>query len=142
MTMIGVVVVTHGQLGRDLLDTSRFISGPVEGIVSVSVDPSRRIEDVREEIRAAIARVDRGGGVLVVTDMFGGTPCNLSLSFQKEGRIEVLCGVNLPMFLKLTTVKDTMELTELALFLKSYGQKNISLAREIVGGKKNVPHPQ
>ena len=136
--MVGIVIVSHGHIGRELLDTARFIIGQVEGIVSVGVDPEKRVEDIRAEISEAIAQVDQGQGVLIVTDMFGGTPSNLSLSFLMEGKVEVLSGVNLPMVLKLASSRNAMGLSELAQFIRSYGQKNISLASEILGGKKNV----
>jgi len=136
--MVGIVVVMHGQLGNDLLSTAQFIVGKVEGIVSVSVDSAARLDDTKNKIAQAIAQVNKGDGVLVLTDVFGGTPCNMCLPFLDKGKVDVLCGVNLPIFIKLATLRNTMGLSELALFIKSYGRLNISLASEIIGGKKNI----
>jgi PTS system mannose-specific IIA component len=94
------------------------------------------MEEIKEKISEAVRRVDRGKGILILTDMFGGTPSNICLSFLKEWKIEVITGVNLPMLLKLSTYEGEGELAELAEFIKTYGQKNINLASEIL--KKNV----
>ena len=96
------------------------------------MEPSQGAEEMRRAIADALAKVDQGEGVLVLTDMFGGTPSNIALSFLKERRVEVVTGMNLPMLIKLATLSEEKPLEELAVFIKSYGQRNISVAREIL----------
>ncbi|OGP89235.1 MAG: PTS fructose transporter subunit IIA [Deltaproteobacteria bacterium RBG_19FT_COMBO_43_11] len=133
--MIGVLITTHGNLGRELIKAAELIKGPLSDISHVSVDQTRDVEDIKKEIGNAIKKLDKGRGVLVLTDLFGGTPSNISLSFMKEEKVEVLTGVNLPMLLKLSEIKENMSLREFACFIKEYGQKNISLASEILRKK-------
>ncbi|MGC9022820.1 MAG: PTS sugar transporter subunit IIA, partial [Dissulfurimicrobium sp.] len=99
--MIGVVVAAHGQLARELLDTAVFIVGKAEQIQAVSIDPERDVDELKSEIRKAIKDVDSGEGVLILTDMFGGTPSNITLAFLEENKIEVVTGANLPMLINL-----------------------------------------
>jgi PTS system mannose-specific IIA component len=103
---------------------------------AVSIDPKEGSEEIREKIITAIRKVDIGQGVLILTDMYGGTPSNISLSFLEEKRIEVITGVNLPMLLKLATYQNNMDLESLAAFITDYGQRNINLASEVL--KKRV----
>ena len=98
----------------------------------MSVDPKQTVDEMRDAIAAAIRAADAGEGVLVLTDMFGGTPSNISLSFMEEHRVEVVTGLNLPMLIKLATFGEEKPLEELAVFIKSYGQRNISVASEIL----------
>lgn len=133
--MIGVLITTHGNLGNDLIKAAELIKGPLNDILHVSVDQTKDVEDIKKEIGNAIKKLDKGRGVLILTDLFGGTPSNISLSFMKEGKVEVLTGVNLPMLLKLSELKEDMTLREFACFIKEYGQKNISLASEILSKK-------
>ena len=130
--MIGVVIVTHSALADEFLMATQQIVGTVEGIEPVSIDPSDPIEEVEKRIKKGIKKVDAGKGVLILTDMFGGTPSNISLSFQEKGKVEIVTGVNLPMLIKLSTLREEQTLDELASFIKSYGQKNIHLASEIL----------
>lgn len=130
--MIGVLIVTHSALADEFLMATQQIVGTVENIEPISIDPSEPIEVVEERIKKGIKKVDMGKGVLILTDMFGGTPSNISLSFQKKGEVEVVTGVNLPMLLKLSTMREEKNLAELAAFIKTYGQKNIHLASEIM----------
>jgi PTS system mannose-specific IIA component len=99
---------------------------------SVSIDPKEESEEIREKIIAAIRKVDSGQGILILTDMYGGTPSNISLSFLEEKKIEVITGVNLPMLLKLATYSDERGLEALAAFITDYGQRNINLASEVL----------
>ena len=99
--MIGVLIITHGNLGNELIKASELIKGRLEGVLHVSVDQSKGVEEIKKEISTSIKKLDRGQGVLILTDLFGGTPSNISLSFLKEGKLEVVTGVNLPMLLKL-----------------------------------------
>jgi PTS system mannose-specific IIA component len=136
--MIGVVIVGHCNLGREFLSTLELIIGPVEGFQAVSIDPRQDVEKIRSEIAGALKKVDSGEGALILTDMFGGTPSNISLSFLDEKKVEVISGVNLPMLIKLASFREGKSLEELASFIKAYGQKNISIASEILRsrGKK------
>ena len=130
--MIGVVVVTHGQLATELVNAAETIVGELQRFAAVSIGWHEDTEDARGEIQQAIARVENGAGVLILTDMFGGTPSNVSLSFLGERRVEVVTGVNLPMLIKLATLREEKPLDELASFIKQYGQRNISVASEIL----------
>jgi PTS system mannose-specific IIA component len=130
--MIGVVIVTHSALADEFLMATQQIVGAVEGIEPISIDPSDPIEEVEARIKKGIKKVDMGRGVLILTDMFGGTPSNISLSFQEKGKVEIVTGINLPMLIKLSTMREDKTLDELASFIKSYGQKNIHLASEIM----------
>jgi PTS system mannose-specific IIA component len=130
--MIGIVIVTHSALADEFLMATQQIVGTVEGIEPISIDPSDPIEEVEKRIKKGIKKVDAGKGVLILTDMFGGTPSNISLSFQEKGKVEIVTGVNLPMLIKLSTLREEQSLDELASFIKSYGQKNIHLASEIL----------
>lgn len=134
--MTGIVIITHGALGEELLKVAKFIMGERENAVAVSTRPDKSPEEIKEDIRRAIHKVDSGDGVLILTDMFGGTPSNISLSFLKKGNVEVVTGVNLPMVLKLMTIKEKRELKELADYIKDYGQRNISIASEVLKIKK------
>ena len=133
--MIGALITTHGNLGNELIKAAELIKGPLNDILHVSVDQTKNVEDIKKEISNAIKKLDKGKGVLVLTDLFGGTPSNISLSFIKEGKVEVLTGVNLPMVLKLSEVKDDMTLRDFACLIKHYGEKNIMLASEILSKK-------
>lgn len=133
--MIGVLITTHGNLGNELIRAAELIKGPLNGVMHVSVDQSKGVEDLKKEIGNAIKKLDKGRGVLILTDLFGGTPSNISLSFMKESKVEVVTGVNLPMLLKLSELKEEMSLKDFACFIKEYGKKNISLASEILGKK-------
>ena len=134
--MVGIVIVTHLKLGEELLAVAELIVGKLKQFEAVSIDPTEGVEVIKEKISAAIRKVDKGKGILILTDMFGGTPSNISLSFLEEWKIEVITGVNLPMLLKLSTYEGEMDLAGFAKFIKTYGQKNINLASEIL--KKNV----
>jgi len=127
--MVGIVLVTHGDLGQALLEAATFISGKVRGIKTVSVQDGA-IDDLREAIAKAIKEVDTGSGVLILTDMFGGTPSNLSLSFLEPGKIEVITGVNLPMLLSAINKQEENSLAELVTFVKTKALNSIILASE------------
>ncbi len=133
--MIGVLITTHGNLGIELIKAAEMIRGSLKGVAHVTVDQDKGVEDIKKEISAGIKKLDQGQGVLILTDLFGGTPSNLSLSFLKKGKVEVVTGVNLPMLLKLAEIQEGKPLEEFANCLKDYGIKNISLASEILGKK-------
>jgi len=136
--MVGIVVVTHCGIADEMLLALEQIVGEVEGIESVSIDVTEPPEVIRERIRRSIRNVDRGKGVLIFTDMFGGTPSNVSLSFLEKGRVEVVTGVNLPMLLKVATLRDEMGLEELASYIANYGKSNINVASKLLEKKAEV----
>jgi len=103
--MIGIVIVTHGRLATEMLSATEHIVGPQTHVKTVCIGPNDDVERRRNEITAAIAAVDLGSGVVVVTDMFGGTPCNLALTHLEKGKVEVLAGANLPSLVKLVSIR-------------------------------------
>ncbi len=129
---VGVVIVTHYRLGEEFLQALQLIVPEAPAFGAVAVDPKTPVDEMRGAIQAAITKADGGGGVLVLTDMFGGTPSNISLSFLAEHRVEVVTGVNLPMLIKLASLNEELPLEELAPFIASYGQRNISVASQIL----------
>ena len=129
--MIGLVVTTHGNLGAELLDSVQMIIGPVRNARAVSINQDSSMEDIRDAIVVAITEVSTdGNGVIIATDMFGGTPANVSMTFLEPQAVEILTGVNLPMLLKFSNSQENLGLDELAGILKSYGQQSIALASE------------
>lgn len=108
--MIGIVVVTHGRLAAELVSATEHIVGPQSHIKTVCIGPQDDVEQRRNEITAAIAAVELGSGVVLVTDMFGGTPCNLALTHLKKGKVEVLAGANLPSLIKLVSLRTKLPL--------------------------------
>ena len=135
--MFGTLITTHGNLGDELIKSVELIKGRLENTMHICIDQTKDVEDLKKEISNAIKKLDKGNGVLILTDLFGGTPSNISLSFMKEGKVEVLTGVNLPMMLKLSEAKGNMTLRDFACLVKSYGEKNIMLASEILSKKAN-----
>lgn len=137
--MVGIVLVTHGNLGAELIRTAEGIVGPFPGVQVVTIEAKDSMELIRKKLEKAIAAEDQGDGVLVLTDMFGGTPANLALSFLDEHRVEVVTGVNLPMLLKLgTSREDPATVGEVAHTITGYGQKNIVLASELLGARREA----
>ena len=135
--MIGIVIVTHCQLGEALIGAAEFIIGSrPASLESVSIDLNENAEKLRNKISQGIKNVEGQEGVLILTDMFGGTPSNLSYSFLEEGRIEVLSGVNLPVLIQAANMRKKMKLNELAANLEAFGKKSISLASGILKGNK------
>jgi PTS system mannose-specific IIA component len=129
--MIGLVVATHGNLGAELLASAQMIIGPVLNARSVSINQENSMEDIRDAIDQAVKEVTSDeAGVIIVTDMFGGTPANVSMTFLEPQSVEVLTGANLPMLLKFFNSQENLGLDELAGILKSYGQQSIALASE------------
>ena len=129
---VGVVIVTHYGVGKEFLQALRLILPEAPEFPFVSLEPAEPVDQMRARILAAIKQVDQGEGVLILTDMFGGTPSNVALSFLDEHRVEVVTGLNLPMLIKLGSLRDEKPLDELALFIKEYGQRNISVASEVL----------
>ena len=133
--MIGLVIVTHGQLAKELRLATEHVVGPQEGLETICIGPDDDMEQRRDDIRAAVKAVDSQSGVILLTDMFGGTPSNLSISMLQEGRVEVLAGVNLPMLIKLAEARRTASLEEAALKAKDAGQRYIAIASKILAGE-------
>ncbi len=129
---VGVVIVTHYQLGAEFLHALRLIVPEGPDYHSVAVRPDQSVNAMREGIGAKLKEAESGDGVLILTDMFGGTPSNMSLSFLEEHHVEVVTGVNLPMLIKLATMTEDKPLEELAHFIQEYGQRNISVASDLV----------
>lgn len=129
--MIGALILSHGRLAAELLAAAQVIAGALPGFEALSLDWSDRFDEAQVKVREALTRLDQGDGVLVLTDMFGGTPCNVSLTFLQPGRVEVLTGVNLPMVLRLACMpRPEMGVHDLALWLREKGKQSICLASE------------
>ncbi|OGR13599.1 MAG: PTS fructose transporter subunit IIA [Desulfobacterales bacterium RIFOXYA12_FULL_46_15] len=137
--MIGILLVTHANLGNALIETLEFISGKKEAqISSVSINIKEDAESLRKKINKAIMEVKTDSGVIILTDMFGGTPSNLSYSFLEEGKVEVISGVNLPILFKAVNSRSKMNMETLTSVLIEHGKKSISLASGILKGTKRA----
>jgi mannose PTS system EIIA component len=134
--MIGVVVVTHGQLAAELVNAAETIVGDLPRFTAVSIGWHENVEDAREEIAQAIERVQGEHGTLLLTDMFGGTASNLGITFLDESRVEVLTGVNLPMLIKLASMTERADVVEIARELREYGKNAIWVASDLLRGEK------
>ena len=130
--MVGAVVITHGRLAEALVEAAEAITGKVEKVRSVSVASTDSTEVIRALVSSAVKEAGSGNGVVVFTDMFGGTPTNIALSLMNAGQVEVITGVNLPMLIKFVGHRSDKGLHELAAVLKGYGQKSIVLAGEML----------
>jgi PTS system mannose-specific IIA component len=130
--MIGVVVVTHGQLATELVNAAETIVGDLPNFIAVSIGWHEDVQDARDEIASAIDKVMRPGGVLIATDMFGGTPSNLGITFLKLDKIEVVTGVNLPMLIKAASLKDAASLIDIARMLREHGRNAIWVASDLL----------
>jgi len=128
---VGVVVVSHCQLAREMLKAAELIVGPIENCRAASLEMDQPVEAMTRQLQDTIREVDTGRGVLILTDLFGGTPANISLAFLGPG-VEVVCGMNLPMLIKLAGCRGDLPLQKLAEMLKEYGQRHISLASEVL----------
>jgi PTS system mannose-specific IIA component len=134
--MVGIVIVTHGRLAQELVETTKIIVGKnVDHVIPISVGWNDDMADIQKTISAALTKVDQGNGVLVLTDMFGGTPSNISLSFLSD-KVEIITGVNLPMLIKIVNVGDRHSLKELSHLILEQGKKSIYLASEILSIKQ------
>ena len=135
--MIGILVVTHDKLGEALIDaTTSIVGAKPESLLSISINPKDKADALRNKIEKGIKKVDQGNGVIILTDMFGGTPSNLSYSFLEEGKIEVISGVNLPVVFKSVDLREKMDLVSLASAVENFGKRSISLASGILKGNK------
>ena len=135
--MIGVVVVTHGQLATELLNAAEMIVGDLPKFTAVSIGWHDDVNDARDEIAQAIERVDGEAGVLVLTDMFGGTPSNLGMTFLATNRVEVITGVNLPMLIKLASLRSSSDLLGVAREMQDHGRHAIWVASDLMRSEKS-----
>jgi PTS system mannose-specific IIA component len=133
--MIGMVLVTHGHLANEFRAALEHVVGVQQQIATVSVGPDDDMEYRRQEIIGAIAAVDTGAGVVLLTDMFGGTPSNLAISVMNGANVEVVAGINLPMLIKLVSVRDTTNLEQAVVQAQDAGRKYIYVASRVLAGK-------
>jgi len=132
--MIGIVVVTHGRLADELVAATEHVVGPLDACAAIAIGPDDDIEQRRDDIRAAAEDVDQDKGVVILTDMFGGTPSNLAISLLDKDRVEVIAGVNLPMLIKLAEARSRMPLAELAQSAAEAGKRYIAVASKLLDG--------
>ena len=133
--MIGLVLVTHGGLAREFLAAVEHVVGPQERVAVVCIGPDDDIEERREQIIDGVAQVDEGDGVVVVTDMFGGTPSNLAISVLEQGHVEVIAGMNLPMLIKLASLRGDKAIGTVVAEAREAGRKYINVASELLVGE-------
>lgn len=130
--MIGIVVVTHSSLGYEFIKAAEMIIGPADQLQAVSIDRSIAVETVQHHLREVLDEVGRDGdGVVILTDMFGGTPTNISAEFLQDQQVEIITGVNLPMLLKCISSREDQSVMELAILLKDYGRKAVMRPAEM-----------
>ena len=131
--MIGLVLVTHGRLADEFVTAMVHVVGPQERVATIAIGPDDDMEERRADIATAIAAVDAGRGVIVLTDLFGGTPSNLAISLMERGRVEVIAGMNLPMLIRLGSARKSMKVVEAVAAAREAGRKYISVASEVLG---------
>ena len=130
--MIGIVVVTHGRLADELVAATEHVVGPLDACSAISIGPDDDMEKRRDDIRAAVEDADQGDGVVILTDMFGGTPSNLAISLLEKGKVEVIAGANLPMLIKLAEARTRLTVPELADSASEAGKRYIAVASQIL----------
>jgi PTS system mannose-specific IIA component len=130
--MIGALVVTHGHLGQELVAAAEMIVGDISHIKSVSIGWHDDVNDAHNDIEKRILEVEDGSGVLILTDMFGGTPSNIALSFHDPGKVDVVTGVNLPMIIKIASQKEGDTLASLARIVRDQGRSSIAMASDFL----------
>ena len=138
--LIGVVAISHCKLAEEMLAVASIIVGPLQNCRAMCFEHGLAVEDMTKMLREAVREVDQGKGVLILTDLFGGTPANISLSLLGPG-VEVVCGMNLPMLIKLASCRSGHSLSEAASLVKEYGQRHISLASEVLSRSVKTTSP-
>ena len=133
--MIGLVIVTHGRLAQEFVFAMEHVVGPQAAVEAICIGPEDDMEQRRGDILSAVSRVQDGAGVVLLTDMFGGTPSNLAISVMDGGRIEVICGINLPMLIKLASLRDSAGLDQAVTEARDAGRKYITVASKVLTGK-------
>jgi PTS system mannose-specific IIA component len=131
--MIGLVLVTHGRLAEEFVTAMEHVVGKQERIATIAIGADDDMEGRRKDIADAIAAVDGGRGVIVLTDLFGGTPSNLAISLMERGRVEVIAGINLPMLIRLESARKSMKVVDAVAAAREAGRKYISVASEVLG---------
>ena len=131
--MIGLILVTHGRLADQFVEAMEHVVGEQKAIVTVCIGPNDDMEQRRSEIAEAITKVDAGNGVIILTDLFGGTPSNLAISLLETGRVEVIAGINLPMLIRLAGARNKMGVTEAVSAAQEAGRNYITVASELLG---------
>jgi len=131
--MIGVVLVTHGNLATELVKVMEHVVGPQDQLTTITIDPQDDMEKRREDILNSVQFVDKGLGVIILTDMFGGTPSNLAISIMEQAKIDIIAGVNLPMLIKLASVRSTETISDAVAQAREAGQKYIMVASQVLG---------
>ncbi|WP_375403967.1 PTS sugar transporter subunit IIA [uncultured Sphingomonas sp.] len=131
--MIGLVLVTHGRLADEFVTAMEHVVGPQAQVATIAIGADDDMEARRTDIAAAIGHVDAGSGVIVLTDLFGGTPSNLAISLMERGRVEVIAGVNLPMLIRLGSARRAMKVVDAVAAAREAGRKYISVASEVLG---------
>ena len=131
--MIGLVLVTHGQLAAEFVRAMEHVVGPQQAVEAICIGPEDDMEVRRADLARAVAAVDQGRGVILLTDLFGGTPSNLAISLMEPGRIEVIAGVNLPMLIRLEGARKVMKVQAAVAAAREAGRKYISVASEVLG---------
>lgn len=132
--MIGLVLVTHGKLAQEFVSAMEHVVGPQKGVQAISIGPDDDMEQRRKDILDAVTEVDAGDGVIVLTDMFGGTPSNLSISILDKAKVEVIAGVNLPMLIKLAGEREGVALEDAVEAAREAGRKYINVASQVLAG--------
>ncbi|MFQ5467787.1 MAG: PTS sugar transporter subunit IIA [Kiloniellaceae bacterium] len=133
--MIGMVLVTHGQLAKEFIAALEHVIGPQQNMAAICIGPDDDMEERRKEILDSVTRADEGQGVVLLTDMFGGTPSNLAISVLDQGRVEVIAGVNLPMLIKLASLRDEDSLASAVAQAQQAGRKYINVASQLLADK-------
>jgi mannose PTS system EIIA component len=131
--MIGLVIVTHGRLADEFIHAMEHVVGKQSQVEAIAIGPEDRMDQRRNDISAAVAKVDTGEGVIILTDMFGGTPSNLAISLLQEGKVEVVAGLNLPMLVKLARIRVDCNLHKAAAAAQDAGRKYINIASQVLG---------
>jgi PTS system mannose-specific IIA component len=138
--MVGLVIASHGRLADELVATAEQIVGKLPAVATCNIEPGTSVEDLRAKMRQAVARVDDGEGVIIMADLFGGTPCKESLMMCQDCNLEVLAGVNLPMIIKANSLRaEHLPLAELSSLLAAYGQRNITCASALLREAQQSP---
>ncbi|MEO5586372.1 MAG: PTS sugar transporter subunit IIA [Novosphingobium sp.] len=131
--MIGLILVTHGKLAEEFVHAMQHVVGRQEAVATVCIGPNDDMERRRKEISDAVKKVDSGTGVIILTDLFGGTPSNLAISLMKAGHVEVIAGINLPMLIRLAKARNSMSVQDAARAARDAGRNYITIASEFLG---------
>jgi PTS system mannose-specific IIA component len=131
--MIGMILVTHGKLAEEFVHAMQHVVGRQDAVATVCIGPNDDMERRRKEISDAVKKVDSGAGVIILTDLFGGTPSNLAISLMKAGHVEVIAGINLPMLIRLAKARNSMDVREAAKAARDAGRNYITIASEFLG---------